>query len=943
MTIYDDYVNYSEKYRSKYGTRTLVLIEVGSFWELYDCNEGKGAPVKEVTDLLGIVLTKKNKAILEISKQNPLMAGFPTHALDKFLPILLEKYTVVLVSQITPPPNPKRDVTSILSKGTSIFDTEMNQSNNQNQLEYNQNIMCLYTRNYKDIRTKLNGIVWNFALADLSTGKCSLYTTTDYDDANVFINKIKPCEVLLVGDNHLENLTFNNALIFDHRGYNISEFLTTTYQEHILGKLYNNHFTNMLSVIENLGLAYYPDLSFTFAYLITYANDHNPILLRNFSTPDLLFNKHTLHMSQNTIESLDVDGLETIINRCATAPGRRFFKSRLYNPCINADQLIKSYNKIESQSDVDEKQKQLKECYDLERLFRKWNIGKLHPYEIIYISKTLEILENLGLENREINNCIQKDLLIDVCTRFKNNDIQQGIFKTNVFPEIDSLCDEVSKIDKELESMMERIDNNLNFKLEYTDRDGYFLTTTSKRFSTLNNKNNTLQLRNQMINLDELSLTKMQNGTYMKIKFGLLTKVSDEKNILINKLKVISAEFWQEWLKDSWILIEKHAKKAINFMIDVDFYSCCKRNALEFNYSKPIIISENDSNTKQSQHSFLGIRHPIIEQIQKNVKYVENDINSMKPIVLYGLNAAGKTSLMKSIGLNIIMAQAGMFVACQHLELIPYHKLFTRIGHIDDIYQGYSTFVCEMNELRNILKKSDQNSLVLGDELCCGTEHQSALAIVSSTINSLLSTKTNFIFTTHLHELELDESRINICHLHVESKDNLLIYDRKLRNGKGNPLYGLEVCKYLGFEEQFLTTAFKARDLNMTLGARSRYNQNVRKDICEICQKKANDIHHITEQHKNTYDKNFEYNLVSICKECHNKIHDNEIDVKGYIQTSLGVKLDHEHINKNQSEPNLTLLNDLLANKLPKSCILQELKKEDKSWTMYKLNKYLQK
>ena len=127
------------------------------------------------------------------------------------------------------------------------------------------------------------------------------------------------------------------------------------------------------------------------------------------------------------------------------------------------------------------------------------------------------------------------------------------------------------------------------------------------------------------------------------------------------------------------------------------------------------------------------MRHCLIEHLQTNELYVANDISlgfdKCNGILLYGTNAVGKSSLIRSIGICIVLAQAGMFVPCSEFTYKPYCKIFTRILGNDDIFKGLSTFAVEMSELRTILNNSDENSLILGDELCSGTETNSAISI----------------------------------------------------------------------------------------------------------------------------------------------------------------------------------------------------------------------
>ena len=130
-------------------------------------------------------------------------------------------------------------------------------------------------------------------------------------------------------------------------------------------------------------------------------------------------------------------------------------------------------------------------------------------------------------------------------------------------------------------------------------------------------------------------------------------------------------------------------------------------------------------------------------------------VDGVDGVLLYGVNSVGKSSIMKAVGLAVVAAQAGMFVAADALELgeRPFTGIYTRIGLRDDLARGHSTFVVEMLELRAILRRASARSLVIGDELCAGTEAQSALAIVGAGVVTLAKRGARFAFATHLHEL----------------------------------------------------------------------------------------------------------------------------------------------------------------------------------------------
>ena len=160
------------------------------------------------------------------------------------------------------------------------------------------------------------------------------------------------------------------------------------------------------------------------------------------------------------------------------------------------------------------------------------------------------------------------------------------------------------------------------------------------------------------------------------------------------------------------------------------------------NYCKPTI-------RKKSKPYFDAedLVHPILNHIA-NETYIPNDVSlgdTKHGMLIYGTNGVGKSSINKSIGIAIILAQSGFFVPCSSFVFKPYKDIFTRILGNDDIFKGLSTFAVEMSELSCILKSANKNSLVLGDELCSGTETTSALCIFTAGVMMLHQKNTSFI------------------------------------------------------------------------------------------------------------------------------------------------------------------------------------------------------
>jgi DNA mismatch repair protein MutS len=237
------------------------------------------------------------------------------------------------------------------------------------------------------------------------------------------------------------------------------------------------------------------------------------------------------------------------------------------------------------------------------------------------------------------------------------------------------------------------------------------------------------------------------------------------------------------------------------------------------------------------------------------------------------------------------MAQCGMWVAGK-IKFSPYKKILTRLTGNDDMLKGYSSFAVEMIEINTILINSDNKSLILGDELTRGTESASGTGLIISLIEHLVNKKSTFIVSSHMHHMPKYikcTENLKICHLSTiyDEKENCLIYNRKLKEGQGSNYYGIEVAKSFISIKEFIERANEIRkdvtDQNKLFlqMKKSRYNNNLYVDHCELCGSNNHlHTHHIKEQKFadengfiDNHSKNKEFNLMILCETCHEKIH----------------------------------------------------------------------
>ena len=437
--LIDDYINYCSKYNEIY-EKNVVLMQVGSFFELYglEKEQNKGAKIQEICNILEIQMTKKKKSIPEVSVNNPYMAGIPLFVINKYIDILLsENYTVIIIEQITPPPEPKREVTKIISPSTNI-ETNIVQVNNNF-------LMCIY---FTIGNNKTNFLTCSISYVDVNTNESFVYeceeqdTKINLEDVYKIILMYRPSEIVFITDvktkkdlNSIEILnnfikTLPNCCIHNKINFDIDEnYFKLSYQKCVLNKVFKN--TGLLSVIEFLDLEMKPISIISFVYLIQFAYEHSEKILDGLSKPQFIEENKYLSLINNVVENLNIisrdkkgktSSLLSLLNNCKTTMGKRFFKKALINPLINIEKIKKRYDMIDffiKDNLYEVIRPLLSKISDLERLFKRLIIKNLQPCEFIMIDSSLlpmvEILNILKEKNFKL-----KDVKCDELNKFIN-------------------------------------------------------------------------------------------------------------------------------------------------------------------------------------------------------------------------------------------------------------------------------------------------------------------------------------------------------------------------------------------------------------------------------------------------------------------------------------------------------------------------------------------
>ena len=976
--IVEDYLELTKKWKKEYGVKSVVLMQVGSFFEIYALKDSNGiitgSEIEEISSYCDLLIAKKGQ---KIKDKQVIMAGFGLTQIDKYIKKIQElNYTCIIYTQDIQAPNTSRSLDKIISPGTYFCNEETEIVSN--------NISCIWINKQKKTKYYDEHVKIGFSSVDISSGKSiisqyhSLYykDPSTYDDIERQISITAPHESILVfkNFNNKEIPSIINYLglsdkkyhLIKEDGTDLSISVNNSEKQKYQSQVMSLFFPNIsLEIISEAFRSHELSMQ-AYTVLLNFIYKHNPNILKNISFADLEYYDTTLHLANHSLRQLNIineDGINgkyksiaNLLNNCYTKMGKRKFYYNLTRPSYDKDLLNNKYKEIEVaiESNIwSEIRTKLKGIKDIDYFTRKLSNNKLTPRDIAKLYDDLLVIKeiynivnsesylknNITLQNLscidfineiillikntfDIKKCYELDNLsgeklgmlspTDVCFILPNSDLNIKEILVN--------CDNYNifliKIQNYFSKLIGNYENKKKstsfIKIHETPKSCPVLLGTNRRMQILltalsKNNSDNFNLDGNMLELKDIKIEN--SGSNKKDQIVTSPQIKDICNGLQNS-RVDLIEQLNISFKKFCLLLENkidNLSKIANFTAWADCLQNAAYIATTYDYSKPNIIDH-----EKSFFDIEQLRHPLIEQIQINETYVTNDLllgkEEYNGILLYGTNAVGKSSFIKAIGISIIMAQAGLWVPCKKMDFYPYKKIFTRILGNDDLFKGLSTFAVEMCELRTILNHSDQNSLIIGDEVCSGTESNSAKSIFTAAIEWLHNKNSSFIFATHFHEINKYEEinilkKLNKMHMSViyDVKLDCLIYDRKLKEGPGEDMYGLEVCKSLNLSKEFLS---RTHDLRIKYGTNndilslnsSVYNSQKIKGNCELCGNKGDDTHHMAYQKNanernyiNGHHKNHPANLMILCNTCHQKIHKENIEHRRTL-TSDGYK-----------------------------------------------------
>ena len=927
--VLKEFLNAQTELQSKYGRKAVVLMVIGAFYEHYTWKIKQIGCAVELSKLLDLKLTRKNTKDKTLPEENnPYLIGVPLKTFPCYFQRIIDAGYIVSLYDERDIPGKKekaRVCVGTYSASTHIDD---------NSLVISSIIVCINLVKFKCPFSgkMLNGV--DLCMIDMITGNVKMYcvydtlheTTSVSTELYRIFHIYTPKELLFNGKETSENIRFLNDLHIEKstsiRFIKFKDISSkTSYQEHTLSEVYE-HKDKHTSIIDILDLARSSSVIPCFIEAIDYLKSLNTKLVSKLSKPTLNHNQPFLVLNHDSIYQLHIISkdnsnkfnLFNFLDKTKTPLGKRLLRHRLLQPKKNIREINKSYDFIEKTIDEYKSiRKVLDGIGDIEKRYRNMINGKMEPRDFVIfhseIIKAYQVMNKMKkiynidpIILRAVNRFISESAsLFDLekMSRYDKTDMEcESFFSIGRSKSIDEFDEKVKGVYNTVEEWRCKLTKELfpneeaSLTTVYSKTSGFSFKTSPKKFKLPSDLK--IEVNGDIITKSDIITRQLK--TVVEITFTALyslhLEIKNHHNVLCENIVKEYNEVITKFIEEYGMLMQY----IIAQIADIDFYASAAKLAFENGYVRPKLIS-----TASSFFNAVALRHPIIE---KNIKHEYTPIDfsiddENSGHVVYGLNTCGKTSLIRSVGLAIVMAQAGMFVAARSLELSPFSNLLSKISLQDNPSLNHSKLMVEIFDIRTMLSIANENTLIITDEMFSSTDTLSAIQLTSATLSSLLSHNSKFIFASHLHELTdvpilRDNPKMRFSHFEVYIDDGgEIVYNRNLSPGGISSSRGLDIAASLGMKDypDFLRDATTVKkyldeghDRKLSINVKtSKYNSDVYMEKCNRCGRTNNlHTHHIRHQEEadektnlieNRFHKNAVFNLEVLCENCHREEH----------------------------------------------------------------------
>ncbi|WP_025641151.1 DNA mismatch repair protein MutS [Schnuerera ultunensis] len=790
------YVTIKENYQD-----TILFFRLGDFYEMFF--DDALIASKE----LEIALTHRDAG----GNEKAPMCGVPHHVADVYISKLVKKgYKVAICEQLEDPAIAKglveRDVVRVITPGT-IIDTNVLDEKSNNYL------VSIY----------LDETGAGLSYVDSSTGE--MYTTESLREESELYNfvldelgKIFPSEIIC-NSKFIENKRILKTIKNRINPY-INIYDTEAVNRNNWENLIMDHFNvDNLEVLDLEGKMY---SILSTGKLIDYLYETQKDSLKHINGIEFYNTDEYMVLDINTRINLEIHetimtrekkgALIWLLDKTSTAMGGRLLKSWLEQPLINIKEIEKRQNMVQLfVNDIilmDQVKNCLKNIYDLERLIGKISYGNCNARDLFSLKISIGMipkLKKLLLESNKkefIRLGMEIDPLKDVYQLLDSSIVDNppisvkegGLIKLG----FDKTLDELKKASIEGKQWLTKLEMEekkktgiKNLKIGFNKKSGYFFEVTNSNINLVPN----YFIRRQ-------TLTNSERYYTDKLK-EIETKILGAEDRIVE----IEYNIFQE-IRDKVKMQTNRIQRVSKLISKIDVLNSFAQVAYRNNYVKPRLNNKGIINIIEG-------RHPVVETtlvdgtFVPNDTYIDNKDNRIQ--IITGPNMAGKSTYMRQVAIITLMAQIGSFIPAKEADICIVDRIFTRIGASDNLSQGESTFMVEMNEVANIIENATEDSLIILDEVGRGTSTYDGLSIAWSVIEHIAENiRSKTLFATHYHELiELEDNIKGVKNLTilVEEKGDEVIFLRKIVKGSTNKSYGIQVAKLAGIDKRIINRA----------------------------------------------------------------------------------------------------------------------------------------
>ena len=778
---------------------SILFFRLGDFYEMFFDD------AKLASRELDLTLTGRDCG----QKERAPMCGVPFHSCESYIARLVQKgYKVAICEQTEDPAKAKglvkRDIIRVITPGTVIESGMLDEGKNNF-------ISSAFMANKKI----------GLSFCDISTGELFITEISGEDLQDQLQDQLisyNPKEILIGGEivnfktlpNFIkEKLSASVEMLTDDEfGYSIClDAMKKQFKENDVNSIKDKK--EMVSSVGAL-LSYLKVTQITgYERINTFeVYNENQYMNLDYNT------RRNLELTRTMMNKEKKGSLIWLLDKTKTAMGKRLLRYWLEHPLLNIGTILNRQSAIADLVDDTVQRLEITESligiFDIERLMTKIVYGNANARELRSLCGAFENLPQIKNLISKFDSSLMRKLTEDIDTL---EDIHQlidtaiedeppfsvregGLIKEGYNEELDAVRSDMNNSTSllaQIELEQKEKTGIPKLKVGYNRVFGYYIEVTNSYKDKVPEE----YIRKQTLTNCERYITqelKDLEGRILGAKdrsFGMEYAIFDEiRKVVANNLD----------------RIEKTAKA----IATLDVLTSLANVASDNNYTRPEVNQSSKIILKDS-------RHPVVEALLSGAPFVPNDVtldnDSNRVAIITGPNMAGKSTYMRQVALIVLMAQMGSFVPASYAEIGVVDSIFTRVGASDDLASGQSTFMVEMNEVANIVKKATKNSLLILDEIGRGTSTYDGMSIARAVLEFVADKKklgAKALFATHYHELTVMENLLDGVknyNIAVKKRGDDITFLRRIIPGGADDSYGIEVAKLAGLPDWIIKRA----------------------------------------------------------------------------------------------------------------------------------------